>query len=94
MIEDAAKYIALDSPAAARRLAADAVRSGESLSELSERGRVVPELNDPRYRELLVGAYRLVYRVDDEHVSIVAFVHGARDFRSWWKRHRPERRPN
>jgi toxin ParE1/3/4 len=94
MIEDAAKYIALDSPAAARRLAADAVRAGESLSELSERGRVVPELNDPRYRELLVGAYRLVYRVDDEHVSIVAFVHGARDFRSWWKRHRPERRPN
>lgn len=94
MIEDAAKYIALDSPAAARRLAADAVRAGESLSELSERGRVVPELNDPRYRELLVGAYRLVYRVDDEHVSIVAFVHGARDFRSWWERHRPERRPN
>jgi len=94
MIEDAAKYIALDSPAAARRLAADAVRAGESLSELSERGRVVPKLNDPRYRELLVGAYRLVYRVDDEHVSIVAFVHGARDFRSWWKRHRPERRPN
>jgi toxin ParE1/3/4 len=94
MIEDAAKYIALNSPAAARRIAADAVRAAESLSELCERGRIVPELDDSRYRELLIGAYRLVYRVEEEHVSIVAFVHGARDFRSWWKRHRPERRPN
>ena len=94
MIEDAAKYIARDSPAAGRRLAVNAVDAAESLSELSERGRVVPELNDSRYRELLVGSYRLVYRVEDEHVAIVAFVHGARDFRSWWKRHNSERRPN
>jgi toxin ParE1/3/4 len=94
MIEDAAKYIARDSPAAARRLAVNAVDAAESLSDLSERGRVVPELNDVRYRELFVGSYRLVYRVEDEHIAIIAFVHGARDFRSWWKRHNPERPPN
>lgn len=94
MLEEAVEYIAVDSPAAAHKLAVAVVAAAESLSELSERGRVVPELNDSRYRELLVGTYRLVYRVEDQHVAIVALVHGARDFRSWWQRYRKERPPN
>jgi plasmid stabilization system protein ParE len=47
---------------------------------MSERGREVPEIRDGRTRELLVQRYRLMYEVSDEHVEIVAFVHGARDF--------------
>jgi toxin ParE1/3/4 len=47
----------------------------------AERGRVVPELNDPAVRELLVGRYRLMYRVTASSVQVVAFVHGARDLR-------------
>jgi toxin ParE1/3/4 len=94
MLEEAAEYIALDSHAAAQKVAASIVAAAESLAELSERGRFVPELNDSRHRELLVGAYRLVYRVEDQHVSIVALVHGARDFRSWWKHQRQEHPPN
>jgi plasmid stabilization system protein ParE len=54
MLEDAVEYIANDSPAAARKLATRVVAAAESLAELSERGRIVPELGDPRYRELLV----------------------------------------
>lgn len=94
LLEEAAEHVAIDSPATATQLTADAVAAAESLDELFERGRVVPEINDPTYRELLVGNYRLVYRVGDHHVSVVAFVHGARDFRSWWKHHRQERAPN
>jgi plasmid stabilization system protein ParE len=96
MLEAASEYIALDSQVAAQQLAVNVVAAAESLSDFSERGRIVPELksSEPRYRELLIGAYRLVYLVEDDHVAIVAFVHGARDFRSWWKRLRRERRPN
>jgi ParE toxin of type II toxin-antitoxin system, parDE len=35
----------------------------QSLAEHAERGRVVPELDDARVRELLVGNYRLIYEV-------------------------------
>ena len=94
MLEEAVEYIANDSPAAARQLATMVVVAAESLADLSERGRIVPELGDRRYRELLVSSYRLVYRVSEEAVNIVAVVHGARDFRSWWKRYREDRSPN
>ena len=90
MLEETVEYIARDSPAAARRLATAVVNAAGSLAELSERGRIVPELNDLRYRELLVSAYRLIYRVSDDAVNIIAVVHGARDFRSWWTRFRQE----
>jgi len=53
------------------------------LDQMSERGRVVPELAEPDLRELIVDAYRLLYRVREDSVTIVAFVHGARDFTRW-----------
>jgi hypothetical protein len=37
----------------------------------------VPEFGDESIRELLVKPYRLVYKMTDEHVFIVAFIHGA-----------------
>jgi len=51
-----------------------------SLSTLSERGRLVPELDDAVTRELFVRNFRLMYEVSSVHVLIVAFVYGARDF--------------
>jgi len=54
-----------------------------SLSTLSERGRIVPEINDPLVRETFVYAYRLLYRVAETRITILAFIHGARDFERW-----------
>ena len=53
------------------------------MATFAERGRVVPELNDPAIRELFVYKYRLQYEVGDVRVLIVAFLHGARDFATW-----------
>jgi hypothetical protein len=39
-----------------------ALRAAASLAKFSERGRIVPELNDPAVRELLVYKYRLRMR--------------------------------
>ena len=54
-----------------------------TLDTFAERGRVVPEINEPDRRELLVFDYRLQYQVLDTQVVVVAFLHGARDFSQW-----------
>lgn len=46
--------------------------AARSLSELSERGRIVPELDDPQVRELLLARYRLVYEVLPDRVAVLA----------------------
>ena len=60
-----------------------ALEAAAGLATLSERGRVVPETNDSVIREIFVFRYRLMYRVETERVTVVAFVHGARDFANW-----------
>jgi plasmid stabilization system protein ParE len=61
----------------------DVLEAADSLSTLSERGRLVPELDDAVTRELFVRDFRLMYEVSSAHVLIVAFVYGARDFETW-----------
>ena len=82
-LDEAVAYIAQDSLTAALRLLESALDKAESLSQLSERGRIVPELLQPNIRELLVQKYRLIYEVFDAKVEILAFIHGARDFAKW-----------
>jgi hypothetical protein len=53
MLDDAVAYVAQDSRPAAERLLVDALDTASSLDTFSERGRVVPELNQPDVRELL-----------------------------------------
>ena len=83
-LEQAADYIARDSPSYAGTLIRLAREAARSLREMSERGRVVPELEDSQIRELFVARYRLIYRVEADRVQILAFVHGARDFLAFW----------
>jgi plasmid stabilization system protein ParE len=40
--------------------------------------RVVPEKRDPAFREVLAFSYRIIYRVEEGVVTIVAVVHGKR----------------
>ena len=53
-------------------------------------GRIVPELDDPRFREVIYGNYRIVYRIiGADDIEILAVIHGARDmkgaFREEWE---------
>ncbi len=82
-VDEAVAYIGQDAPDAARRLLEGIVGAARSLDTLSERGRIVPELAEPTFRELLVSPYRLIYRVDAEQVTVIALVHEARDFATW-----------
>lgn len=79
-----------DSPDGAGRVLVRALDVAGGLTTLSDRGRVVPEVGDVTLRELFVYRYRLLYRVRDERVVIVAFLHGARDFEKWRRELAPD----
>ncbi len=82
-LDEATEYVAQDSRQAAVRLLQQLLDAAQSLSEFAERGRVVPELDDPSIRELQVNPYRLVYSVSDTEVAILGVLHQRRDFDRW-----------
>lgn len=52
----------------------------ERLAAFPRSGRVVPELGKDTIREVLLGSYRIVYRVKEECAEIITIYHGARLF--------------
>jgi plasmid stabilization system protein ParE len=79
-VDDAVAFVGADSPTAAERLLIRILDSAESLSELTERGRIVPEIDDPQVRELIIPPYRLVYQYDESQVQLLALLHSAQEF--------------
>ena len=64
-----AEYIAKDSSYYAAALVREIRAASRSLNKFSERGRIVPELNDARIRELFVKEYRLIYGIEESRVA-------------------------
>ena len=77
-LESIADFIARDSPQYARLFVLDVLHAVERLAAFPRSGRALPELSDPAIREVLLGAYRIVYRVREELVEILTVYHGAR----------------
>ena len=65
-VSDIARYIAKDNPDAAERWVDELFESVERLADFPEIGRVVPEVGVRRIRELIFGAYRVIYSVKDK----------------------------
>ncbi|PYT55902.1 MAG: type II toxin-antitoxin system RelE/ParE family toxin [Acidobacteria bacterium] len=80
-LDEIITYIAKDSLPSALAFLEEALQTAESLATLSERGRVVPELNDPIVRELFIKRYRLLYEIHEQEVHVLAVLHGAREFK-------------
>ena len=73
-LDEAVGYVGQDSLTAAQDLLESALDTAESLSIFSERGRIVPELQQPNVRELLVQRYRQAGRtVSFSRASIQSF---------------------
>jgi plasmid stabilization system protein ParE len=83
-LDAAAEFISKDSPAYAATFVLRSLDAARSLSDLAERGRVVPEFKDETIRAIFIHSYRLIYRVEEKHVSVLALIHGRRDFASAW----------
>jgi plasmid stabilization system protein ParE len=50
----------------AERVVEELIAKAQSLTDMPRRGRVVPEVGDEAYRELIVGQHRLIYRTSDD----------------------------
>ena len=73
----AVAYINADRPAAARDFRKRVDGALRRLIEFPESGRVIPEFSGLGFREVLVGPYRLFYRVQGNVVWVVGVWHDA-----------------
>lgn len=71
-----ADYIAQDKPSAAEKWIDTVFSIVEQLKSSPEIGRIVPEINDSQFRELIYGNYRIIYRIETKQISILTIRHG------------------
>lgn len=64
-------YLEQQVPEAGDRFVREIVALIEDLPSHPDRGRVVPEFNQPRLRELIHPPFRIVYRRDPQSIRIV-----------------------
>ncbi|MEX0730265.1 MAG: type II toxin-antitoxin system RelE/ParE family toxin [Aquisalimonadaceae bacterium] len=65
-VEDIAQYIAQDNPDAAVRWVVELFDTVGRLADFPQSGRIVPEVGIRRIREVIFGAYRVIYSVRDK----------------------------
>lgn len=80
-VDDIAQYIAQDDPDAAVRWVVELFDTVERLVAFPESGRIVPEVGIRRIREVIFGAYRVIYSVRDK-VEILTVRRGNQLLRS------------
>lgn len=61
---EAVEYIAEDRPLAAAKWLEGLLERVAKLDQFERRGRVVWEIGNPAYREILFEPYRIIYRID------------------------------
>ena len=71
-----AYYIAQDKPSAAEKWVESVFSKVEQLKTSPEIGRIVPEVNNNQFRELIYGNYRIIYRIEKNQISILTIRHG------------------
>ena len=71
-------YIARHSPQYGRSMVERIFDRTGQLVDFPLLGPEVPEYEDESLRELLEGQYRIVYRVYEDRLDVVAVVHGAK----------------
>lgn len=73
-----ADFIAKDSPHYARLTVIDSFSAVERLVDFPRSGRIVPEIKKPAIREIILGNYRIIYRLRGRIIDILAVHHGAK----------------
>lgn len=81
-LEQIVDFIALDDPAAARRLVQRVFTKAELLQNFPEMCPAPHDLTDSRYRHLVVKPLRIFYRIQGDHVFIVYVMRSERLLRA------------
>ena len=79
-IEEIVRYISMDDPDQAERFGRFLIHHTRNLGQFPARGRIVPEFKDEAIREIIVRAYRVIYRVNhvQQSIEIIRFWHAGR----------------
>jgi plasmid stabilization system protein ParE len=70
-------YIAQDKPLAAQKWIETIFSKVDSLKLSPEIGRIVPEIGDNQFRELIYQNYRVIYKIDYNQIFILTIRHGS-----------------
>ncbi len=75
-ILEIANYIAEDKPGASNNWVESVFKSAERLVKFPESGRIVSEIKRTEIREILLGNYRIIYRIENDLISVLTVRHG------------------
>ena len=70
-VSEVAGYIAQDKPSAAEKWVKTIFSKVEQLEFSPELGRIVPEIGNSQFRELIYSNHRIIYRVEKNRISIL-----------------------
>lgn len=80
-VAEICEFIAKDSPRAAHLFARRVFASTDRLPRFPRSARIVPEVGREDVREILVGDYRVIYRLLPHENEVMTVIHGSRIFR-------------
>jgi addiction module RelE/StbE family toxin len=84
-VEQIGSFIEKDSPFQARRVVQLIIKETRKLRQHTRIGKMIPEVQEDRYREIRVFSYRILYKILGENrIAIVGVVHGQRLFDPQW----------
>ena len=79
-LEEICSYIEERNPRAAKSTAKKLYALANSIPDSPLLGRVVPEYGFPDLRERILAPYRMVYRIKDGVIEILAIHHSSKQF--------------
>ncbi len=77
-LDEIESFIAQNNPERASAFINLLLEKGDLIGSFPDAGRVVPELARSEIREILVGNYRVVYRLTPVHIEILTVFEGHR----------------
>lgn len=75
-----AEYIARDSVDRAALFVERLIQTTDHLQASPFLGRIIPEIDNDKCREIIYGSYRIMYKIKLPEVWIAGVVHSARDW--------------
>ena len=75
-------YIANDSIFYADKFVDELFEKAENLKSFSGVGRVVPEIQNEKIREIFHHSYRIMYKISEETIYVTQITHMAQSFKA------------
>lgn len=77
-IEEIISFISKDSEFFAVNFASKIISAVDTLKVFPKIGRIVPEYDNLKIREIIYRNYRIVYKIDERMVEILTIFHGSK----------------